>query len=218
MKNKLEELAAEVMGWPAGEVRLDQDRFVVGDGGESASFEEVAAKIVTGEPVEALGSYDAAEQGHHDEGGDYNFYAYMMEVAVDPPTGRVDLVETVTVLDCGVIINPVAHQGQVDGGFIYGLGNAMMEELVFEEGRVTTLSLGEYKLPTQMDVPTSFRSVVLQTEVGPGPFGAKAAGELTNTGVGGALANAISDAVGVRINTSPITAERVYEALQARGG
>jgi CO/xanthine dehydrogenase Mo-binding subunit len=66
-----------------------------------------------------------------------------------------------------------------------------------------------------MDVPP-FRSVLIPTDIGPGPFGAKAAGELTNTGVGGAIANAISDAVGVQINQAPITAERVYEALLAR--
>ncbi len=75
-----------------------------------------------------------------------------------------------------------------------------------------TASLGEYKLPTQMDAPP-FRSVLLPCDTGPGPFGAKSAGETTNTAVGGAIANAIYDAVGVQITACPITAERVYEAL-----
>jgi carbon-monoxide dehydrogenase large subunit len=216
LREKLEELAAEVMGWPAGQVRIDSDRFVVGDGsGESAPFVDVVARIAQGGPVEALGAYDAAEHPHEEEGGDYNFYAYAVQVAVDPDTGRIETKDVVAVADVGTIINPIAHQGQLDGGFIYGLGNTLMEELVIEEGAVTNPSLADYKLPTQMDVPP-FRSVLIPTDIGPGPFGAKAAGELTNTGVGGAIANAISDAVGVQINQAPITAERVYEALLAR--
>jgi len=216
LKKELEELAAEVMGWPAGQVSIERDRFVV-HGGESAPFEEVAKRIVrSGKPIEAVGAYDAAEH-HHEDGHDYNFYVYMMEVDVDPNTGRVTPTDVLVVADIGTVINPVAHQGQLDGGFIFGYGNAAMEELVLEEGRVTNLSLGEYKLPTQMDVPP-LRTIMLEPDDGPGPYGAKAAGELTNTAVPGALANAITDAVGVRIMTMPITAERVYEALQARAG
>jgi CO/xanthine dehydrogenase Mo-binding subunit len=116
----------------------------------------------------------------------------------------------------GTIINPVAHQGQMDGGFVYGLGQAVTEELVHEEGKIVTGSLGEYKLPTQMDLPP-FRTVLLRTEIGPGPFGAKSAGENTNTAVGAAIANAVYDAVGVQIDESPITSERVFAALRARG-
>ena len=106
---------------------------------------------------------------------------------------------------------------QVCIGFVFGFGQAMTEELIHEDGRIITSSLGEYKLPTQMDVP-SFRSVLLPTEIGPGPFGAKSAGETTNTAVGAAIANAIYDAVGVQIDASPITAERVYQAIQAKRG
>lgn len=206
LKAKLEELASEVMGWPAGEVRLDDGRFVVGD--QSASFAEVAERIARTGPVETYGEYDSSLGGQDD----YNFYGYMVEVEVDPETGAFRLVDVLMVVDVGTIINPIAHQGQLEGSFIYGYGNAVMEELAVEDGRVTTLSLGEYKLPTEMDVPP-LRTVLLKTEVGPGPFGAKAAGETTNSGLAAAIANAIYDAVGVRINTIPITAERVYQAL-----
>jgi CO/xanthine dehydrogenase Mo-binding subunit len=215
LKSRLEELAAEVMGWPAGEVRLERDRFVVAGAREaSAAFDEVAERIARGGPVEVVGAYDAAEH-HAPEGGDHNFYAYMVEVDVDPESGSVRLVDVVAVLDVGTIINPIAHQGQVDGGFIYGLGQAVTEELVMQDGRVMNAHLGEYKLPTQMDAP-SFRPVLVPTDIGPGPFGAKAAGELTNTAVAGAVANAVYDAVGVRVTTMPITSERVYTALRQR--
>jgi carbon-monoxide dehydrogenase large subunit len=213
LKDRLEDLAAEVMGWPAGEVRLTNDEFVVGSE-HRAPFEEVAGRIAAGPAVEAVGAYDPAED-HPDDVGDVNFYAYMVEVEVDQETGRVTPTEVVAVVDVGTVINPVAHQGQLDGGFIYGLGQAMTEELTHEDGKIRELSLAEYKLPTQMDAP-SFRTVLLGRDPGPGAFGAKAAGEVTNTGVGGAIANAIYDATGIRINASPITAERVLEALQSR--
>jgi CO/xanthine dehydrogenase Mo-binding subunit len=212
LKKELEDLAAEVMGWPAGDVHLERDKFYAGS--ESAPFDEVARRIIQGGPVEAVGAYDAAEH-HHEDGHDYNFYAYMMEVEVDPDSGRVTPTDVVVVADIGTVINPVAHQGQLDGGFMFGFGNAAMEELVLEDGHVTNLSLGEYKLPTQMDAPP-FRTIMLEPDDGPGPYGAKAAGELTNTAVPGALANAITDAIGVRITTMPITAERVYEAMRQR--
>jgi CO/xanthine dehydrogenase Mo-binding subunit len=142
----------------------------------------------------------------------------MIEVEVDPETGQVKPIEAVMTVDVGPIINPVAHQGQLDGSFVYGLGNTMMEELeIDDEGKVSTLSLGEYKMPTQMDT-IPLRTVLIPTEIGPGPFGAKAVGETVNAGVHPAIANAVRDAIGVRIKTFPITSERVYRAIQdARG-
>jgi CO/xanthine dehydrogenase Mo-binding subunit len=145
---------------------------------------------------------------------DYNFYAYMIEVAVDPETGEVRILDAVAAVDVGQIINPVSHQGQLEGAFVYGVGNAVMEELFEENGRMITPNLSEYKLPTQMDVPP-LRTLLVKTDVGPGPFDAKAAGEITNSGVAAAVANAVYDAVGVRIMTLPVTAERVFNALHA---
>src|SRR5437763_355563 len=112
----------------------------------------------------------------------------------------------------GTVNSRLAHLGQREGGFVFGPGNGLMEELRFEDGKVTTLSLGDYKLPTVADVPP-LRTVLLTTDTGPGPFGGKAAGELTNNAVAPAYANAVADAVGVRIRTIPVTAERVFAAL-----
>lgn len=215
LKQVLLELAAETMGWPAGQVCLEGGRFVVGDGSqESAALDELAERFLRSGPVEARAAYDSASHGHP-QPGDFNFHAYMVEVEVDPETGQVRPIEALTVVDVGPIINPIAHQGQIDGSFVYGLGNAMMEELRVEDGRVTTLSLGEYKMPCQLDV-VPLRTVLVPTRIGPGPFGAKAAGESVNAGVSPAIANAIYDAVGVRIKELPITAERVYRALQEK--
>ncbi len=230
LKEKLEELAAEVMGWPAGQVWLEGSEFRVQspEGKRSvpavpselgtrnselmASFEEVARRIAAGPVVETMGSYDSAEHISAD-GDDSNFCAYMVEVEVDPETGQVRPTDAVLVVDVGTIINPLGHQGQLEGGFVFGLGNALMEELVIEDGKVATTNLGDYKLPTQMDVPP-LRTVLIPTDIGPGPFGAKAAGELVNNAVLPAIVNAVWDATGVRVPNIPVTAERVFEALQ----
>jgi CO/xanthine dehydrogenase Mo-binding subunit len=210
LKRVLEDLAAEAFGWPSGDVRLEGDRFVVGD--ESASFEEVAERVGRGAPVEVAGEYGGEVHGH-DQGGDFNASVYAVEVEVDRETGVVRVRDAVQVVDVGPVINPLAHQGQLNGGFAFGIGAALMEDLAVDEGgKVAALSLGEYKLPTSMDLPP-LRTVLLPTTVGPGPFGAKAVGEVTNSGVAPAIANAVHDAVGVRVFELPLTAERVLEAL-----
>jgi CO/xanthine dehydrogenase Mo-binding subunit len=209
MKHILEDLAAEAYGWPAGEVHMERDRFVCGS--ESASFDEVALRIGQGAPVTAIGSYAEAPHGH-DEPGDFNASIYGVEVEVDAETGAVRIVDALQVVDVGTIVNPLAHQGQLQGGFAFGLGAALMEDLQVTDGQVTTLTLGDYKLPSVVDMPP-LRTVLLETELGPGPFGAKAVGEVTNSGVPPAVANAVAHAVGARVMDLPISAERVLAAL-----
>ncbi|HEY2596055.1 MAG TPA: molybdopterin cofactor-binding domain-containing protein, partial [Chloroflexota bacterium] len=208
LRDRLQELAAEVMGWPAGSIQLGGDRFVAG--AESASFEEVATRIARGSQVQVEGTH-APEPAHAEGVGDSNFTAFAIEVAVDPDTGQVRVADVLQVVDVGTIINPVAHEGQLRGGFGFGFGAAMMEDLATQDGRVLTPSLGEYKLPTQMDMPP-YRLAYVES-VGPGPFGAKMAGELSNCAVAPAVANAIFDAVGVRLTDLPVSAEAVLRAL-----
>jgi CO/xanthine dehydrogenase Mo-binding subunit len=211
LRSVLQDLAAEAFGWPAGDVRLADDRFVVDGESASFSFEEVVARLGSGPPVEVRGEYAEAAHGH-DEGGDFNASVYAVEVSVDADTGLVQVCNAVQVVDVGTVINPLAHQGQLNGGFGFGLGAALMEDLFVSDGKVAAMSLGEYKLPTQMDMPP-LRTVLLHTDVGPGPFGAKAVGEVTNSGVAPAIANAIQDAIGARVFELPLTAERVLAAL-----
>jgi CO/xanthine dehydrogenase Mo-binding subunit len=147
----------------------------------------------------------------------YGVYAYSIEVAVDRETGAFRVVDAVLVADVGTVINPVAVRGQLEGGFVFGLGQAVMEELRLEDGRVTTTNLGDYKIPTIADAPP-LRLVLITDAPGPGPFGAKSAGELANPAVGAAIANAIDAAVGVRVTSLPITAEKVRAALAGQPG
>jgi xanthine dehydrogenase molybdenum-binding subunit len=208
-KAKLQALASEVMGWPSGQVALHDGAFRDA-GGHAASFLDVTRRIARGAPVESTGTFDAHSDGNVST---ENFCGYAAEVEVDATTGQVSLRHVVFVADVGAIINPVAHAGQVQGGFVYGLGSATMEDLELREGQVTTLTLGDYKLPTSADVPR-LDIALLAEQPGPGPLGAKAAGELTNTTVAPAIANAVAAAVGARVTELPITSERVLAALE----
>ena len=142
------------------------------------------------------------------------FSAQVADVDVDQETGQVRVLRLVTAHDVGTIINPVTHQGQIDGGVVTGLGLAVMEEFVVEEGQIVNGNLGDYKLPTVADLPR-LETVLIHTSGGTGPYGAKAIGELANNATPAAIANAVADATGTRLFELPITAERVYSALGA---
>lgn len=145
----------------------------------------------------------------------YSACAYVVTVSVDRETGHVKVLDAVLAADVGTVINPVAHRGQLEGAFAFGLGQTVMEELKSEDGRVITTNLDSYKIPTMPDVPP-LRTVLLTDDPGPGPFGAKSVGELANAAVGPAIANAVRAAAGVRIWSIPITSEKVFEALHDR--
>jgi CO/xanthine dehydrogenase Mo-binding subunit len=100
---------------------------------------------------------------------------------------------------------------------VQGVGQALSEHLLVQDGAVTTLHLGDYKLPTAMDIP-ELTTVFVETKTGPAPYAGKAVGELSNVAVPAAIANAVFDAVGVRLTELPVTAEKVYAELQAQGG
>lgn len=151
----------------------------------------------------------AAEQNEHV----YGCLAYGIEVAVDRETGAFRIVDAALVADVGTVINPVAVRGQLEGGFAFGLGQALMEELVTQDGRVVTANLGDYKIPTIADVPR-LRITLLGGTHGPGPYGAKSVGELANPAVSAAVANAIANAVGARLHSLPLTADKVFAALR----
>ncbi len=141
--------------------------------------------------------------------------AQVAEVEVDPETGKMQLHRFITAHDVGTIINPITHQGQIDGGVIMGLGQAIMEELVMESGQVTNASLGDYKLPTAADIP-ELKTVLVRTDGGFAPYESKAIGEFANNSPPAAVANALADAVGARIFELPITAEKIYHALKEK--
>jgi CO/xanthine dehydrogenase Mo-binding subunit len=141
--------------------------------------------------------------------------AQVAEVEVDPDTGAVHVHRFVSAHDVGTIINPVTHQGQIDGATIMGMGQGIMEELVMDGGRVTNNNLGDYKLPSVKDIP-ELKTVLVKSTGGVGPLDSKPIGEFANNGPPAAIANAIADAVGVRLFELPVKAENIYQALKQK--
>ena len=144
-----------------------------------------------------------------------SFVAQVAEVEVDPETGQVRLQQFVSAHDVATIINPIGHQGQIDGGSIMAIGTALMEEIVVEDGKVTTTNLGEYKLPNVADIP-KLKTVLVRSDGGPGAYQTKGIGEMANVSPPAAIANAVADATGKRLFDLPITSEKLYQALQKK--
>ena len=143
--------------------------------------------------------------------------AQVARVRVDRRTGQVVVDEILTAVDVAEVIHPPSHEVQIEGGVVMGYGAAMWEDLAVEEGRVTATTLADFRLASAPDVP-HLSVVLVPGGRGVGPFNVKPIGELTNVAVPAAIANAVADAVGVRIDSLPITAEKVYRALQAAKG
>jgi CO/xanthine dehydrogenase Mo-binding subunit len=146
-----------------------------------------------------------------------SYCAQVAQVAVDVESGFVRLLELLTVVDVADVVCPASHQSQVDGGAAMGIGFALQEDLLMHAGQVGASSLGDFRIPSMRDIPPLL-TVLLRDGVGIGPANVKAIGELTNPAVGPAVANAIFDAVGVRVRKLPIAAQAVWEALHDRPG
>lgn len=142
------------------------------------------------------------------------FNVHGFRVAVDPRSGRVAILDSVQAVDAGTVMNPVQCRGQVEGGVAQALGAALYEEMRLDEtGHVTTASLRNYHIPQLADVPTT-RVLFADTYDALGPLGAKSMSESPYNPVAPALANAVTDAVGVRPHALPMSADRVWRMLQ----
>ncbi|MBF8254571.1 MAG: Xanthine dehydrogenase family protein molybdopterin-binding subunit, partial [Deltaproteobacteria bacterium] len=144
-----------------------------------------------------------------------SFAAQVAEVEVDPATGQVKVKKLTTVHDSGTVLNHLSYTGQIDGGIVTGLGFALMEDNSLVDGRMATANLGEFKMATSADVP-KLTTVLMQDATGPAPYQGKAIAEIPNVPTAAAIANAIQDAVGVRLYDLPLTSEKVYAALNKR--
>ena len=134
---------------------------------------------------------------------------------VDRRTGKVKVLDFLSVHDSGTVLNPLLGEGQIEGGIVQEIGFALMEEIVRREGRVLNGNFTDYRVPTLRDVPP-VRCAFVEVPDPLGPFGAKGLGEITQVPTAPAIANAIYDAVGVRLKDLPITPEKVLRALQDR--
>ncbi len=142
----------------------------------------------------------------------YSYQACVAEVTVDLETGEVKIDKLTLAHDCGRALNPVSVEGQIEGGAYMGAGEALMEEQGFRAWMHKKPSLLDYKIPTSLDTPP-IQAIVIETIDAEGPYGAKEAGEGPLNPVVPAIANAVYDAIGVRIDETPITPEKILRAL-----
>ncbi|GMR10408.1 MAG: xanthine dehydrogenase family protein molybdopterin-binding subunit [Anaerolineae bacterium] len=142
-----------------------------------------------------------------------SFFCHAAEVEVDPGTGIVRVVRYAAAHDVGFAVNPKLAQGQIHGGVVQGVGMALMEGIIYEDGQVVNNNWTDYKLPTIADVP-EVEAIIVEHPVEGGPFGAKGLGEPPVIPPPAALANAIYRAVRVRLRSLPMTPERVFLALR----
>jgi len=207
VKQELIRLAARQLEWPEEAITFTAGQVRRLDASESVPWTDLVSRA--GQPVKG--------RGHVNPGRSEvtSFVAQIAEVSVDPETGEIKVLRFTTAHDSGVIVNPVGHQGQVNGGFVTGLGYALMEEVKVEDGRVSTLHFGDYKMPTVCDIPL-LETVVLPSSTGDGPYNIRGIGEAPCCPVAPAIANAVAEAAGVRIRELPLTSAKVYEAIKNR--
>ncbi len=143
----------------------------------------------------------------------YGCSAQIVELTVDKETGQITIDNMTDAHDCGLAINKVSVEGQMEGSLSMGLGEAMFEEVKFDsKGRIINANLAEYKIPTALDMPP-VKAIVVESSEPNGPFGAKEVGEGAIMPTIPAILNAVYDAIGIRIFELPLTPERVYQAI-----
>jgi CO/xanthine dehydrogenase Mo-binding subunit len=140
------------------------------------------------------------------------FSTQAAEVKVDRETGTVRVVRFAQAQDVGVAINPMAVEGQIDGGAVQGIGRALSEEVIVQDGRIVNPSLTTYLMPMAADMPP-IENILVEVPTEAGPFGARAVAEPPGFGPPAAIANAIADATGVRLKELPLSAEKILRAL-----
>ena len=145
---------------------------------------------------------------------DFTYGTHAAEVAVDTETGKIQVLKLIACYDVGQAINLNSVEGQIEGGALYGLGYGLTEEIILEKGITLTPSFAEFLIPTSVDGP-DVQTILIESGDGAGPFGAKGIGEPACTSPAPALANAVCDAIGVRIYNLPITPEKILRALKA---
>jgi len=194
--------------------------YPVGEEDKKLSFREIAYRVQEeGEELKGEGTF-YPETYDYDENGQspktyvaYTFMTQIYEVEVDTDTGLVDVLDVKTALDVGKAINPKNVEGQIEGGTTQGIGMALMEEQVIKDGITLNPNMTGYVVPTAMDVP-DFESRLIENSDAEGPYGAKGIGEPVAMAANPGIANAIYDAIGVRITDLPITPEKILKALE----
>lgn len=229
VKQAGEEIRRQVLEMASAMLHLPADDLDCADGrvysksrpGKELTFEEAARKhFVLRGPLVGKGSYTPPKLGGKFKGAAvgtspaYSFGVQIGEVEIDEETGEVTVHDVWDVHDCGKVINPRLLHGQVHGALAMGMGETVWEQVVFDEnGRIKNAELANYRIPTALDMPR-VRSEVVDSHEPAGPWGVKEIGEGSTNPTMGCFSNAIFHAMGVRVNSLPLSYEKVWRAMK----
>jgi CO/xanthine dehydrogenase Mo-binding subunit len=220
LDQKLRQVAADILHCPMGEIEVSEGVYRRKSSWQSVTFLDVVAHAyANGTSLKEHGTFTAPKCDYNQENSQgsvylqYTYGAVTAEVEVDTETGRVQVLKMVTAYDVGKAINPLSLEGQIEGGTIQGLGYGLMEEMIHKNGVVANPNLGDYYVPTSLDIP-ELKSIIVEYPGALGPFGAKAVGEPPIVLPAAAIVNAIDNAIGVRLREIPATPDRVMLELR----
>jgi putative selenate reductase molybdopterin-binding subunit len=212
VRERLKEIALDLMGNDGDDVSFDHGFFVSSSGGR-IHVKEAALKSFYGEAKQQI----AESASFMTVDCPPPFCACFVEVEIDLDTGRVRVIDIASAVDLGRAINPTLAEGQIVGSVAMGIGYALSEEMTFSDsGKMLNASLMDYKVPASVDLP-DIKAFIVETDEPSGPFGVKSVGEICLDNVAPAIANAIYNATGVRLRELPFTPEKVSDALKEAG-
>jgi CO/xanthine dehydrogenase Mo-binding subunit len=222
LRERMAPVAAELLGVGADDLSYSGDAVRTKDGrAELSTAEWVAACVAAAVPTSHLGTFYAEAGSFDPRSGqgrtfpDYTFGTHAVNIEVDLDTGTIRVLDYVACHDVGRAINPLRVEGQFHGGVAQGVGYALTEEIVTDDGISHSALFADYLIPSAQDLP-DIESLILEETPGKGPFGARGIGEPTIAPTAAAIASALEDAVGIRPDRLPITPERVLGALRSR--
>ncbi len=225
VRKQILEMASEMLTLPAEDLDCSEGIiFSKSMKDKTLTFEEAARRhfVVKG-PLLGKGAYTPPKLGGKFKGAAvgtspaYSFGAQVGEVEIDKETGEITVIGIWDVHDCGKVINPRLLHGQVHGALSMGVGESVWEEVLFDDkGRVRNPELGNYRILTALDMPPVYSEVIDDSYEPSGPWGVKEVGEGATNPTMGCFSNAIFDAMGVRVNSLPLSYEKVWRALKEK--
>ena len=210
--SQLKERAAEKLKVSVAEVEYQAKRFwAKGDTRNEVGLAELARESVAwgSGPIIGKGSTTRMQPAHA-------YAAHVADVEVDPDTGKVTILRYTCFQDVGKAINPTQVEGQIQGGAVQGIGWALNEEYIFDNGELKNASLLDYRCPVALDLPM-IETVLTEVPASEGPYGLRGVGEVPIVPPGAALANAIYRATGTRLYELPMNPERIFWATRGKG-
>lgn len=223
LKDKLNNKAKQLLKTENSGFIYQNGMITTENANEALALDKVVREMHFSEPSElAIASYfyEPSSQFQNKEfkgnvSGTYAFASQAIEVKVDTYTGNIEITNVHTAQDVGKVLNPLLLDGQIHGGILQGIGYAISEEMIYEEGKLLNPNFHNYKLLTASDVP-NIHFYPIETNDKQGPYGAKGVGEAPLIPTAAAIANAVCDALGIEVIELPLTPERVLKAINLK--